>query len=358
MIKEIGSIFPLEDTYSPHSEPAFDGGVSDFVLYSLCREALYDIAVSFDGQNNKVLIPAYTCETVITPFKEAGWTCYYYNINKDLRIDTKFLEDLSNRIEPALVVVHPYYGMNLNGQEVDTLRGIRARGTRIVMDLTHCIFAEQGDDFVDYYVGSFRKWFSIPDGAFLKVNGGDSRFQVPQDENVAFVTKQADAMFLRNQYFQSEVMPLKAISIRLNKLAEGLADHHIKPHRMSSFSKELKRQQDERVIEERRRENFAFLFNHLNQGSNCCFICSDLSDLSATPLYFAIYVENREPLQRVLAENRIYAPVLWPNDYAELLVSEDVDYIYQHILAIPCDQRYGKEDMERIVCVINNFTSK
>lgn len=346
----------MEDTYSPQSEPIVECGVSDFVLYSLCREALYDIAVSFEGHNNKVLIPAYTCETVITPFKEAGWTCYYYNVNKDLRIDTKCLEELCNRIEPALVVVHPYYGMSLNGQEADTLRRIREKGARIVMDLTHCIFAEPGDDFVDYYVGSYRKWFSIPDGAFLKAK--DARFHVPRDENVEFVTKQTDAMYLRNQYFQSEVMPLKAISIRLNKLAESLADHHIKPHRMSSFSQELKQRQDVRMIEEKRRNNIAFLFNHLNQSPDCRFICSDWSDLSATPLYFAIYVENREDLQRLLAENRVYAPVLWPNDNADLLVSEDVNYIYQHILAIPCDQRYGKEDMERIVCVINSFTSK
>lgn len=356
MIKEIGSIFPLEDAFCPHSEPILDGGASDFVQYSLCREALYDIAVSFDGQNNRVLIPAYTCETVITPFEEAGWTCYYYNIKRDLRIDTEYLEDLSDRIGPTLVVVHPYYGMSLNVQESDALRRIREKGTQIVMDLTHCIFAEPVDDFVDFYVGSYRKWFSIPDGAFLKSK--DARFQVPKDENVAFVTKQADAMYLRNQYFQSDVTPLKAISIRLNKLAETLADHHIKPHRMSSFSKGLKLQQDERMIEKRRRENFDFLFNHLNQSPDCQFICSDLRDLSATPLYFAIYVENRESLQKVLAENRVYAPVLWPIENEELLISEDIKYIYRHILAIPCDQRYDIEDMERIVCVINSFTIK
>ena len=356
MIKEIGSIFPLENTYCPPSEPVLDGGVSDFVQYSLCREALFDIAVSFDEQNNKVLIPAYTCETVITPFEEAGWTCYYYNIKRDLRIDTEYLEDLSDRIRPALVVVHPYYGMNLNGQESDTLRRIREKGTRIVMDLTQCIFAELGDDFVDYYVGSYRKWFSIPDGAFLKSK--DARFQIPRDENVVFVTKQADAMYLRNQYFLSEITPLKAISIRLNKLAESLAHHHIKPHRMSSFSKGLKLQQDEQMIEERRRDNFVFLFNHLNQSSDCQFVCSDLRDLSATPLYFAIYVENRESLQGVLADNRVYAPILWPIENTELLISEDIKYIYQHILAIPCDQRYGIEDMERIVCVINSFRRK
>lgn len=358
MIKEIGSIFPLNKVYCPGSEIVNDKGAMNYIKYSLCREALYDIATHCFGNNKIVLIPAYTCESVITPFKEAGWICYYYNIKKDLRIDTDYLEELSSNVKPALVVVHPYYGRIINDKESDTLRRIRGSGARIIMDLTHCIFAEQKDDFVDYYVGSYRKWFSIPDGAYLKVNGTDTCFQVPQSENELFVTKQADAMYLRNKYFQSYDLNLKAISIRLNKLAEGLANHNIKPHRMSSFSEELKQQQDEREMEERRRENISFLFHHLIQSPDCQFICSDLNFMSATSLYFAIYVENRDLLQRVLAENRVYAPVLWPNDNTELLVSEDVRYIYQHILAIPCDQRYGKEDMERIVCVINNFTSK
>ena len=106
MIREIGSIFPLSETYrSQEKAPAGEPGE---ILYSLCREALYDLAVHCACSGKKVLIPAYTCQTVITPFQEAGGICHFYGIRRDLRINTEHLEELVQRVEPALVVVHPY----------------------------------------------------------------------------------------------------------------------------------------------------------------------------------------------------------------------------------------------------------
>ena len=160
MMKDVGSIFPLEDTYSPSIEAPM--GTFGVVQYSLCREALYDIAIHHRDVNNTVLIPAYTCQSVITPFEEAGWTCRYYNIKRNLRIDVEYLKCLSEKVKPTLVVVHPLYGMSLNEEESDALRKISGMGASIVMDLTHCIFAEPKFDFVDYFVGSYRKWFPIP----------------------------------------------------------------------------------------------------------------------------------------------------------------------------------------------------
>jgi dTDP-4-amino-4,6-dideoxygalactose transaminase len=30
-------------------------------------------------------------------------------------------------------------------------------------------------------------------------------------------------------------------------------------------------------------------------------------------------------------------------------VDEDADYLYDHILCIPIDQRYGEDDMKRVI---------
>lgn len=355
MMKDVGSIFPLEDIYSPSLEAPVDSAVSGVVQYSLCREALYDIAVHHRGVNNTVLIPAYTCQSVITPFIEAGWTCHYYNIEKDLRIDVAYLKGLNEQVKPTMIVVHPFYGMSLNDLESEALREIGETGVVIVMDLTHCIYAEPELDFVDYYVGSYRKWFPIPDGAFLKSDRADSHIPAPQKENVEFVTTEADAMFLRGQYFKTGTLPFKTISIRLSKLADHLVDNHIEPHRMSSFSFERMQRQNRQEIMLKRRENYVFLFNHLKQNHNCTFVCPDSNEVSNTPLYFPIFVEKRESLQKALAQSQVYAPILWPLENPDVLISEEIRYIYNHILAIPCDQRYGEEEMERIVCVINDF---
>lgn len=355
MMKDVGSIFPLEDIYSPSLEAPVDSAVSGVVQYSLCREALYDIAVHHRGVNNTVLIPAYTCQSVITPFIEAGWTCHYYNIEKDLRIDVAYLKGLNEQVKPTMIVVHPFYGMSLNDLESEALREIGETGVVIVMDLTHCIYAEPELDFVDYYVGSYRKWFPIPDGAFLKSDRADSHIPAPQKENVEFVTREADAMYLRGRYFETGTLQFKAISIRLSKLADHFADNHIEPHRMSSFSSERMQRQNGQEIKLKRRENYVFLFNHVKQNHNCTFVCPDSAEVLNTPLYFPIFVEKRESLQKALAESHVYAPVLWPLETTDVLISQDIRYIYDHILAIPCDQRYGGEEMVRIVRVINEF---
>ena len=57
----------------------------------------------------------------------------------------------------------------------------------------------------------------------------------------------------------------------------------------------------------------------------------------------------------MLSEQHIYAPVIWPVVYEEVLVNETVKYIYDHILAIPIDQRYDEGDMAKIVSIIKGY---
>ena len=354
MKKEIGSIFTLNNHTLLDAQQGEDYISSDVNQYSLCREALYDIAINQTGSNKKVLIPAYTCQTVITPFEEAGWTCFFYNVNKDLRIDIKDLQDKTGHIKPSLVVAHPYFGMDLNQQEIELFQNIHNKGIRIIIDLTQCIFSSQALDFVDYYVGSYRKWFPIPDGGFL-INNTNTKINQPQCENNVFVTNEIDAMYLRDLYFRSEDQRLKDISIRLSKTADAVAEVNINPHRMSKVSCFLLRQCDEVSNQQNRIANFTYLYSHISENEKLEFVCHDLNNVTTAPLYFTLFVNERNKLQKLLSLNSIYAPVLWPVEDERVLVSEDIKFIYNHLLAIPCDQRYDLDDMQRIVEVINNY---
>ena len=92
---DIGSIFPLykEDMMIPTMYNDINVGKSR-IVFSLCREAMFAIALKYKESKKSVLIPAYTCQTVIDPFIELGWTVHFYNIEKTLRID---LEDLNDK---------------------------------------------------------------------------------------------------------------------------------------------------------------------------------------------------------------------------------------------------------------------
>ena len=356
MKKDIGSIFCLNSQTLQKAQHADDLISKDFLQYSLCREALYDIAISHGDSNRKILIPAYTCQTVITPFKEAGWCCYYFNIKKDLRVDLYDLVEKARVIQPTIVLVHPYFGMGLNRAEEECLTLLHKKGVYVVLDLTQSIFSSKDFEFVDYYVGSYRKWFAIPDGGFL-INNTNCTIREPQTENEAFVSREIDAMYLRNLYFRIGEQKIKDISIKLSKSADHLSEVKIFPHKMSKISCFLLKHSDSDENQKRRINNFNYLHQYVKYTDKLLPVCSDLSYVTSAPLYYTLYVEDRFGLQNHLSSNSIYAPVLWPVEDESVLISDEVFFIYTHLLAIPIDKRYGLDDMARIVDVINDFLS-
>ena len=74
--------------------------------------------------------------------------------------------------------------------------------------------------------------------------------------------------------------------------------------------------------------------------------------------FFPIYVQERDQFQEALSREKIYATALWQSSASPEMVSDhDVEYIFNHILAIPCDQRYDRDDMERVVDVIEKLNA-
>ena len=356
MKKEIGSIFPLNNEALCEAESAQTSLPKDRLYYSLCREALYDIAKSLyaEGKNN-VLIPAYTCQTVITPFEEAGWNCFYYPIQKNLRIDTHSFTTLTSVHHPSLIIVHPFFGMELNSEEVEALQQIKGKDNYVVLDLTQCLFSTKRYPFADFTVASYRKWFPIPDGGFMEYGVNRATILQPQEENKEFTEREIGAMYLRGQYFANGDQRTKSISIQLSKSADHIAEHDITPHKMSNVAYNLLQKENLLVNQERRFENYTFLFRNIRESNKVKKVCSNLDEVTTAPLYFTLYVQNRPELQHILAQDAIYAPVIWPLEDERVLINDDIRYIYDHVLSIPCDQRYNTEDLQRVVTIINNY---
>ena len=62
-------------------------------------------------------------------------------------------------------------------------------------------------------------------------------------------------------------------------------------------------------------------------------------------------------MQRALAEKGIYCPVIWPVPQQALGVCEVAEFTAEHMLGVPCDQRYTPEDMtyigQKILEIVN-----
>ena len=355
MKKEIGSIFPLSDSVIKQAESEQAQYFCDRIYYSLCREALGDIACALGETSKTVMIPAYTCQTVITPFEEAGWQCKYYSVHKDLRIDVGNLLTAIDNYHPSLVVVHPYFGMDLNEVEMGALDDIEKMGLTIVLDKTQCLFSKIQYPFASFIVASYRKWMPIPDGGYLKKMTERVNIVQPEEENDDFTDRELAAMYLRDQYFGNGEQRTKTISIKLSKAADHIAESNITHHKMSWVAYNLMQKENLELNQQRRFDNYTYLYNNILENDKITKVCKDISAVTTAPLYFTIYVKDRPVLQRLLAQDSIYAPVIWPVENERVLINDEVKYIYDHILAIPCDQRYDEKDMQRVLDIINNY---
>lgn len=346
---EIGSIYSLHTLDVEQCPPIKIAGESA-AYFSLCREALLSIAVTYRNSAKKALIPAYTCQTVLDPFIQEGWDICFYNVTRNLRIDTDDLKNKYDEFKPNLCLAHPYYGADLNRSELDVLERLKNRGCCLVEDLTQCVFSTQRSEIFDYYTGSYRKWLPIPDGAFLigKKSVSESHFV----ENTDFVTTMADAMYLRGVFQHTGDVNIKEISRRVGNMAISHISKEIYLHTMSSLSNSLLQQSDLDAAQEKRFENYRFLYDNLNKIQNIEVVDRKLEEITCAPLFFPIYVKERTEFQKRLAENEIYAPVLWPVHTKELLINGTIKQIYDEILMLPIDQRYGREDMKRMLEVI------
>lgn len=352
MNKEIGSIFPLRERVEWG-----DSGLSRFFEHSkgrirfffLCREALYALLGSLNVEDGKkrACLPAYTCRTVIDPFEQLGWECRFYAVDRSLKIDSAPFAAMIDDFRPSVVLAHPYYGADYREDELEILNRAKRAGAILVKDVTHCLFSPWDDDIFDYRVGSIRKWLGIPDGGFLE-GLGDAP-ESPRGENESFVGLQSDAMLLRGMYFEYGDQCLKDVSRRLNKQAERLAEGQIVPHELSLLSSRLLGGVDPNRVMGRRMENCKTLHKGV---SACCKVrpvFADLERMTSAPLYYPVYMEDRERTIASLASKGIYVPILWRKGSAGVVINDTVESIYESIAAIPCDQRYGAEDMKRIV---------
>ena len=70
-------------------------------------------------------------------------------------------------------------------------------------------------------------------------------------------------------------------------------------------------------------------------------------------VYFPYYHKNGIALRKALAKEKIFVPTNWSNVIRDC-APESYEYQWAaDILPLPCDQRYGNEEMQRIADVIH-----
>lgn len=361
MQKEIGSNFDLKvSDYTKHKRQIHmcDYGIFgvDEAFFSKGRDAekcvLETIIKNTSDMKMIALIPPFTCHTVIQPFLDLGFEVKAYSVDNNLCIDAEqfYREIVDSKAE--VVLFHRYFGFDTVGNLNEIIQRARNQGVIFIEDLTQCLYSDFPKSDVDYYVGSFRKWAALPDGGFA-VSAKTKLWTKPDEYDAQLMEKKLDALNLKYEYLH-ENKGEKQIFLNEFREAEDLLENEEKYYLMTPVSVYVQFELDVKELQKKRRENYRYLNSKLMEITKVRVITPKIEE-KASPLYLAISTPMREQLQDALRKENIYAPIVWPQAECCPKICDEAQHIYDTVLCIPVDQRYGLDDMDRIVKNIKGF---
>jgi len=132
------------------------------------------------GAGDEVLLPAYLCESVVTPVVAVRARPVFFPVGKGFDVDLAAIEAAIGPRTRAVVLIH-YLGFP---GPVEAVREVcRRRGVALIEDCAHALFSRDGDHLLGSFgdLAIFSPWKSLPlpDGGLLRVNRPDLRPSVP-----------------------------------------------------------------------------------------------------------------------------------------------------------------------------------
>ena len=314
----IGGYFGLElspDTYS--------GTTSGFHTIRSALLALLQILVP-EGSRRKLWFPSFICPSVAEVFDILGDRIELrkYNVGQDLEPvnATPSDQDL-------------YYSYSVFG-----LSGAVDRPGAIV-DYAHSFFAEAAPGQHTLY--SARKFFGVPDGAFLRTHlhiVSDNPFRLDND-----------ALYLLLRHDQGPESGYSTFQSWEKRIFSG------KVHGISNLSRKLLSSIEYDPIKRRRVGNFSILHNNLRQINDLTsHIDKALTTANFIPFSYPFLVPSGPKLRKILISEKIFTPVLWSGLEKNRGLTDFERNLALNTVHVPVDQRYGLKDMKRILMVIAN----
>lgn len=359
---EIGSEFEFNNEYildldiENHSN--IINKTENVHYFDFGRGAIKNILLNIESENenNNYLLPSYICESVIQPFKELNLSYEFYNITYDFQIDT---EDLNDKINSTSVIfVNNYFNIDKNPIVQKRINDIKQNNI-IIEDITHSFFDKQ--NYVgDYIIASLRKWFSLPSGAIV-INNTDQPFKmfINDSSNQDKLYARFYAQKLKQLYLKHSLpVEVKKEFLQIFDKIENQLNNEIKISLIDPLSMFILKKYDYPKMIENRKKNYRTLYNIFSKYTEVEIVQLNTNE-NKVPLGFPIRLNDRNEFRKFLISKKIYPPIHWPlsNEIntAEFITSKAIE---NQILTIPCDQRYGKKELNYIEKVVKEYFSK
>lgn len=326
-MRKIGSSVRIEPTLE-RDNGYFEnlGGGLRFMMSGRCGiyYCLEDILPA--DRKRVAYVPRYTCETVLAPFAKVGYQLRFYGVDRDMRcrFDSAALDEIS------VLSLCGYFGFC--SYDRDFVRACRERGVVIFEDVTHSLFTDGGiDPLCDYAAGSFRKWMGVSCGGFALKRGGDFAAEPlpPHPRHLelrrAYLEPAGDERF-----WEGEML--------LRQIFDSYGGDPQSEYTM--------RHADLDRLRRRRRENYAALLAGIPAEPRGFRPVFPVLPEGTVPCNFTVYADVRDHFQAYLAERGIRSTTFWPvGPLVSLAGCPEEQYIYDHVVSIPCGQWLDGEDM-------------
>ncbi len=316
-IREIGSEFWIDNV--PASMIADRDGVYTISGRTAIDLILQDILKKRPVKG--VAMPAWCCDSMIAPFLASGTQVKFYDIcHTDITDDTDIFY-LTN-----------YFGYKYSST-LEKVKTIKERGNIILYDRTHSFMMDDDPywELADYSFSSIRKWMGVIGGAV--VEGVNDYTMKP----CPYLSCKEEAMRMKKAFIEGDKGINKQTYLKLyGEFGHYLAEDY-RDYEMDDLSYALYKEANLRAISERRRENAAFLHEHLRGVRHL----GELTE-ETVPLFVPVFFETkkmRDYMRKKLIEASIYCPVHWPKP-AQIPADFEVSNIYDTELSLICDQRY------------------
>jgi len=324
------------------------------------RHALGEILKALSLRDGVLLVPDFYCHaSMMEVFGSRRLKSIHYPVNSDLTPDSGAI--LKHLAEPKLdikaILLVSFFGIVRPKQAA---LDITRAGFQLpiildsVQDLNGAIHYRETASWAPWQFFSLAKFLPLPNGGFALgpgiESGGVAKYE--NEATLLSVTRMAIrglAQQIRERGGESEAMDSLYV-----KLCES--DLDVDPDRgASDLSIQLASLIDLPKMFEHRQANFEYLRSKL-QAAEITHIPSEFPSRGPLVLPIRVSSGSRNDLKTELYKNKILAPIHWPQGQVALDgLGENTRRLNQEILSLPIDQRYGRDDMNLIAQVIENF---
>jgi hypothetical protein len=337
--RTIGGFFELE--VEKLFESAIEGSIINklanyrFESFHTARSALRWF---LKDRQNEIWLPTFICNEII--FNQ-GKTVYYPIIKDGLMPDLNFFEQ--NLKSGAIVIVPEYFGL-ITGSIVEYSK--KRDDVIWIVDKAQSLNLDWL--WGDLAIMSSRKLLGVPDGGFLIDVKGTQLDNLENHQSKPKITRTLKPYLLRYLEGYSKINLGAYSSFR--DLEESLTVENIS---CSKTTLKLLKRVEYSIICKKRVENYNYLLSIISPDIRTVY-GKKANTEDFIPMSLPILIERRDEVKLALAKKGVFAAVHWKHSPGMELDIDETRYVCDHIISLPCDQRYDFEDLDRVLTLLKS----